>query len=400
MEPMMNGRKVSKKKNSFWKTIPGVITQIGAVVTAIGALVTGVYQSGTLVQKWVSTRGSEKAEVRTSYFKVFPCSLKNCVPFQDFLYWFHVDVHNKSSERLFLQISFTVREGPAGRHIEPVKYTVSPGETLSEKVNPAFELLNYDKADVLDVTWEITAEPGNERLDQGPASIKLWPRNVVDWSLTKPDGQPVPRDYLLASLTAWTLNPAQSVKEYAARLRSSVTRQSNMEQYGLQWFAQCYNKLLREPGGIRIYASLKAFPPQGTQTIRVPQEVLADKVADPLEAAVLIGALCRAVSASLEARLVLFAIPQSEQSTDPKDFLLSWITGSSSWHAIDLSHASQLTYEENEKKSASQVSALLQKDPDIVKELDRSGTFIKPGNGLVALDLGKAAEHFQIRGLP
>jgi hypothetical protein len=389
---------------SFWKTTKAKIAGIVAAVALIASTVTQLDQSFskiiTFVKKYLPSK--VEVEVRTKHFEKLPSSLKNSIPQkQDLLYWYYVKVDNKSPHALQLKIDYTVHSGPA-RGNDSFRETVEPRSSLAKYENPYLDVLTYDERRFLEITWSITDHTGgkDKELKSETATIQLLPRNVVAWDLKDPDGNRVSRDFLLASLAAWTIKQG-AVKNRAHELLRGVDSNLEPDAYARSWFRECYNRVFKDSQGLKIRHGLDSFPPQSEQTIRLPGELLKGSLADPIEGALLLGALNNVVNSDVRVNVVIFVVPDAQGAPTNQLVLFSWSkTRVNDWHALNISHSSMLNFEENERGATAQLAALLQREPDILQALNATGTFLKEGRKTVALDLEKASLHFDIQGLP
>jgi hypothetical protein len=98
--------------------------------------------------------------------------------------------------------------------------------------------------------------------------------------------------------------------------------------------------------------------------------------------------------------MIILVVPDTDAPNN-KSVLFSWaMTRKNDWQALDLTHSEKLNFEENEKDATSRVAALLKNEPDVLEHLNTTGTFVKEGRSVVALDIGKASKNFEIQGLP
>jgi len=395
----MNNRQNNNEKASFWSTLPGTITKITALLLAIATLITALTKIDFLEDVFKKADTVSYA-LETKSCRILPYGLKNSIGSQNFLYWFHVQADNQGRDPLHLEISFKVRKGGSVHaRPEPARYTVDSGKKLSQNVDPAFEFLKDDIDSSLEVTWIIRDEKENI-LRQGTEEIRLLSKNKLYWNLTTCEGHPVPKDFLIASLTGWIQTSDPRVKQVSQWLLQECESQVAPLFFADQWFARCYRGLFHgDLLAVTIGSSLNIFPMQGEQAIRTPSQILQQGEADPLEAALLVGALSKATFEKLGVRLVLFILPQSEEQAKTRSFLLSWSTAPDEWHAFDLA-APPMSYEKNEDIASSRVAKLLGEIPVIVDELNTDGVYIDEGRSIVALDFAIAADSFGIRGLP
>ena len=145
----------------------------------------------------------------------------------------------------------------------------------------------------------------------------------------------------------------------------------------------------------------KQFPPATCWELAAPAHVLREGWGDPLEAALLIGALTQkaAVYRRFGLQVVLFILPQGEKEPH-QQVLLAWTTTDNLWQAVNMAQANTLTFEKNVPQTTAQLQQFLAQTPDLPKSLKTKGLWLDQVNGSFALDFDNAAKQFRIRGLP
>lgn len=334
--------------------------------------------------------------IQTRYPKVMPFSLKNSLEAQSFLYWFYIEVANNCATPLHLRIDFKVRRGPAvtPKDDVPAQYTVFPGKVLSQKVDPLLEFISADVEGTLEVIWGIRNEM-DTLLETGTASIELLPKNTLDWDLATPEGKPVSREFLLASLSAWTTSPDSKLKSLATQLLKNVPTSDNASTYASDWFLHCFTELVQSRK-IKI-GSLNSFPPAKQEAIQTPAQILDAGFADPIEATLLFAALTNTVARQLDTRTGMIVL---EGGTQPPEVLLAWTSGDNTWRAVDLQHAVASGFEQNRQQSTDRLSALIQAEPRLLESLAQTGVYFAENGTTTALNFDAAKRNFHIQGLP
>ncbi len=136
--------------------------------------------------------------------------------------------------------------------------------------------------------------------------------------------------------------------------------------------------------------------------------ILAEKQADPLEAALLMACLKDAVlkTKNLRFRLVLFALPlTAEKCEGEKQFLLAWSAKGKDWSAFDITAPNDLDFDQNVQQASAKLAEVLQiQGATIFPLLDKKGVFYDeskplPQQTLLALDFSIAPRYFGIAGL-
>jgi hypothetical protein len=386
-------KKKSTTKQSFWRTLPGLITAITALVSALTGLIVAISDIDMGLN---SSSGKHNYIINTKSFETFPFYLKNMVSRQDdFLYWVHFDMENKSKDPLLIDIQFEVLKGPATVNPKPLSYTVYRKMPLSQEINPPFEFLKDDIDGELKVKWIIKDTEGNI-LHQDTKVISVLPKNMIDWDLTKPDGEPLPHDFLIASLSSWTITMEQSVKDRAELLLKNISV-DNFSLFASSWFKTCYENLFHHSQGINIIPALNTFPMKGRQRIKTPLQVLEQKQATPLEAALLVAALSRHTPVRSGTKVILFVRSEAEK---PKDVIIAWYTSPDNLKAFTLNRASESGFDENEQVTTGHINNLLAGQQGIVEELENRGVYIDENRSTVALYFDRAENYYYIKGLP
>lgn len=382
----------------FLKSFTGKLTALSALLFVLITIGTQVERiAGWMDKPWkyVSSLAGLGAACHTTDVetpKRVPYSLRNFINSRDhdFLYWFLLVVDNsKCKEPLHLSVEFKVREGPATATAEPAAYTINAGKSLTERVNPGFEFENPGLVEdaVLSVSWYIYSGEPRQFVRKDTREIEVLARNRIVWDLTSSKG-PVPRSFLLASLTAWTLAPEKPLLDDGTS--GCIDNIAELSQC----LQSHYERLFGSPEWVKVTPYRGNFPPEGVQVVRTPVEVLTSKRATPLEAALLLTAAIRQVMDV--STIALFTVPNDVNSVA---FLLGWDEGGGNWYAISLMPAAvRHSFDGNRDESTLQLRAILEKQPELVAILGREGVF--SGNGITALQFEIAKKLWKIRGLP
>lgn len=385
------------KVRKLLTSVPGAL---GAIAVLLGSIMTILSQSTAIKNYFFPPKGViESVRVELDYPQVFPFTFRSLVGSIPYLKWFHIKVDNLLNKPLLLEVSFQVRRGPATAiKSEPAEYTLpAKAKGFERDLDPGIEFLEHDvqpNKDKLEIICRILDDHHNTVFQDTTKPIDLLPNNVVDWALTSLDGSPVPQYFLLASLTMWTVTSESSVRQRTDRLRREVGQLVDTSSVN-RWFARCYDQVFHNPSGIQVSPDPVPFPAPGRQTIRTPSQVLEDGQADPLEAALLLGALGRDTFRN-RLWLVLIAAPVALDRPAQKNVLLSWSTDSHAWHALELARANSLSFEENHQLATDHVQKLLAEQPEIMSALNRSGVFIGQTHPTIALDFRRADRNFHI----
>lgn len=386
----------------FFKSIPGIVTAAGTAVAIIWGIIT--HSKEIVVILFPPKPVSQLVKVlKTEHLNVLPYSLRNLVGLYKphYLYWYDLEVENRSHFRVNVKVTFeaeTLQQGlpiicrpkENNQPVDSHKILKWYPETFLD-----FGQRHVQPHDVLVIRWHIYEE--DHLIEEETESTELLPGNTVDWDLKAPDGGRVPVDFVLASLTAWTVPPKESLAKIVEELQDGIDRAAVPSSVD-RWFASCYRRFFQNPSRNRDFVQVSSanvtFPGTGIKTIHTFSEIRDEHAADSLEAALFLGALSRATYGK-RLRLALFAVSESQDQPAAKTILLSWSTDSRSWRAVNLAQANEIGFADNEKLASTQVTKLLGDHPEIIPALNDPGVFIEKGQQAVALDFVHADEKFQ-----
>lgn len=394
----MPTKKPVKKKPSIKAVLTTALACLGAIA--------GILKKSDDISGWLRREFPKNPyDVSVTFPHVVPANLKyyydsEGLGSQQSLYWFRAKVQNRTRESLYLELSFTLLPSDCRFVVleskDPVRYSLAPGETKLESISPPLEFMKHDvESDCyLRINWSTENGKKEEAYKRaGIAEIRLLPLHTIKWDLANPENKAVSREFLLGSLTAWSKSREGKVLQRAASLRHLAGGSTDEHRLEL-----CYDDLFHGQSAIAVTSTDRTFPFVREQTITVPGQVLVQKEAEPLEAALLMASIVRASSPSRRLHLSLFIVPTEQQTNDPS-VLLAWPSGTT-WNAIDLRHAGRLPYRINQKQSTEVLAQAFSKEPRLERELADSG--IVAGNGpssCTAVSFDKAAEQFGIRDL-
>ena len=340
-------------------------------------------------------------EVKT--FETFPYYLVNTYnknPEHKYIYWTSITGKNDCPDDLNFTVKFSVNRGQddPGKIVtvkrEQIDDSISRGKSLNNKrMDPIFEFLSGLEDDIrVFVEWKIINQVGSNVITQGNKHILVKMKNVVSWDLKNPDSSKVDTDFLLASLSAWSLKPGTVLRTRAHQYLQG-TRESR------EWLENCYQDLFHATPPVVVRPFPGRWPPSDTQEIQTPKEILTTRKANSLEAALLIAALKNAVAEDLGLHLVLFALEQ-EESHGAKHFLLAWSTDRQEWHAMDMTAPSQVSFTDNVTQASLKLKAFFQaQGQEMWDKLEEKGVFISPDQDVLVLDFQKASEKYSIGSL-
>jgi hypothetical protein len=321
---------------------------------------------------------------------------------QESLYWFHEKVQNKTRQSLNLEIFFTLQ--PSDCHYvsleseDPIADSFGAHEKKEVKVSPSLRFNNdsFEGDCFLKIQWTIQ-DPQKTKIYRrtGNAEIKLLAPNIVKWDLVNSENKQVSREFLLASLTSWSLS-----RERIVLTRTEQLKKMHANVSPEQWVGLCYEDLFGGRSTLAIDASRSTFPFVGQTSISSPGQILSKGRAEPLEASFVMAAMIHAAAMTERARLTLFIVPQPENPRDPS-VLLSWLLPDRrTWEAVDLREARELAYKANLDQSQPRLKLLLEEHPEILRSLRERGVFLGPEpNSVMAVSFDRAVKQFGIRAL-
>lgn len=334
-----------------------------------------------------------------------------------YIYWTVLTGENDCKDPRPVEVRFAVRNKTVAQATDiPWTRTFKVGEKISRlPVDPQFEFLHRAENTTLDVTWEIKDKNTNMWIDSGTEPIEVISDDYIDWNFRDHEKKQVPADFLLASLTAWSLTSGEAIRGRAEPYFAAARGQTSPGESLRQWFSSCYQDLFVGPEAVKVSPYAKPWPPFSQeetnlekgknpppilQKIRNPREILQSKEADSLEAALLVAALRNAGLKEIKSRLCLFALPQADFYTGLKQFILSWSIDDQEWNAIDLTDPNKLNFNENQSSSSAKVTNLMKSRGDILAALNERGVFVDDKYLIFAIDFDKAAKKYDIGGLP
>ncbi len=314
-------------------------------------------------------------------------------------YWMRFKLNNRSKEPLSLKVRFKLAPGcnfVTLTNQDPMQYSLEPGQSKEKTINPPLEFANANFASncKLRVNWIIeNAQADKAFTTADDAEIELLPPNVIKWDLLNPEKKVVSREFLLASLAAWSLSRHDRVMERAKKVgdADSFTPQ--------QWMRLCYESLFRGQDSIILYPTARTYPFHDKTVLETPSQVLSSREAEPLEAAFLMASMIRAASRTGRSRLYLLILPSAEDPRHPA-VLLAWLLPNTrTGGAIDLRRAKELDFNSN----LIHAQALIKQLPDrqrVIDSVRERGIFIDSlADSRVAMSLDRAVERFKVRAL-
>jgi hypothetical protein len=403
-----------KKKKSLWDRV-GKVQKIIAVAAAAIPVIFGLikgypelikgYQELKLAKD--DPKKCANFEIRT--FAQIPYYLVNTIKKQqgERIYWAFLAGENRCKNPVNIKVKFEViNREIASTSGKDQPFTIRSGETKSQSIDPDFKFYRDDVDTPIKVRWEILNWDTNKPLKGDTPTIELVSKKYVYWNLKDPSEKFLPLDFLLASLSAWALNPDEPTRERSKEFLKEIDPAIDSCESYRRWLKRCYTDLFFSATRLYVRPYLEPWPPtgegqEGKQIIRSPMEILDTRDPNSLEALLLISAFREVSCRIVDSRLALFALPtRDEGKAGVKRFLLSWSIDGKDWFAIDMTNPHTLSFEENETRTTSELKDLLKSSEQILLALNKNGVFIDKERKILALEFDKAARSYQIAGLP
>jgi hypothetical protein len=349
--------------------------------------------------------GPVRAEIRV--FPVMPWALKPMIASNPSLYWLLLRAENHSDKPVQLDVRCEVLNEPpvATCAKQPWSISLVAGQKKDEKIDPRLTFLSTAGPDTnvdLQLTWRIMDDGGAD-VEGGrqTVTIRIPPRHAFYWDLKDAAGREVPKEFLVASLAAWAMTAEKNpVYQEGKESRLSCSQQgtgavpcASMTEF----LDRVYSGILTRPDRLAISPGIPQLPPaEASVDLRTPQEVLTLKKANPIEAALLVGALSQEPTEWYGMRLAGASIRGAGES-DARVLIL-WTDPADRWHAVDLTKTN-LSFTENRQATNLAQEPWFQKD--VLPALARTGVFLDLGTPRrVFLEFSKAASKNGIQPFP
>jgi hypothetical protein len=393
-----------ERQTPRWGKMPGF--DRGDFVFALPEL-EAVEAAGSQQAKHQGSRPCWTIEMRS--WKQVPLGLIYTIGRAQNPYWVRVEGRNDCSHPLHL----TVRVQSDDQDIEfretPAVFTVGAGTAFQRLIDPQIRFLDPSFTDEksIKLIWTLTDE-ARRPLWTETFDHQILPRTRFRFDLSRSDGDPVSKEFLLASLTAWSrLDRQPAVRRFAEELQREIGSGGDPTSLALAWFSRIHAALL-SGGGLEIAQNLQLFPPLPNRAmeIRTAGDILqlrgsspADRV-EPLETILAIASMTRAALGPMGVSTGLFAIPAAPDGSPLKRLFLGWRDPLvREWSFLELTRSDQESFEENRRRSTVEIEGVLASRASVARALDRSGVFYTDPEGFLAVDFDRAADHYQIANL-
>lgn len=387
------GARLSQLKTRRWALAAGALALLGISGVALMRL---LQQDATPV------------EARLYASKTIPASLFHSVSMDlaDGVSWFRVNGNNHSRSPRNITVSFTVNGGSveSGGPFDDIR-TFPPGP-FSADFNPRFKLTTYVNPEGrLEIGSSVSVSDGNGMIHSSPEKkpfyIKILPRNMFEWNLQTPDGKPVSKKLLLASLAAWIISKSPLVQAEANKLWKPMAQVDDEDTLATKLIGSFYAAHFRKD--LKILHGEHAFPPSDPQRYGTPEELLSPgppKRTDPVEAALVLGAVTHAKQ-DLRIKKALIFLTDEDARNGIKTTLFAWsVNDGGVWRGVDLSHSFKLDFADNERGTSKLLNNVLVNNPQIVRDMLETGVHFDDASKPIAIEFIKASQTFGIQPLP
>lgn len=334
---------------------------------------------------------------------LIPHYLLNSIGSDNFPYWLRLAVRNTCDDDRILTLRFERSDTVA--LVDPPQtesFTVRKDETAIRTFTPRFDFATR-QIEHLAIHWSVEDQRGT-KLSADSIRTEIVAPLTVAWDLQKPAGaarrEPVEREFLLASLKAWTLKPPPRVVEFGRACRTAGAQGLLLERE--EAIRACYRALFRVERAVRVSDSAIEFPAGTRQRIRSHTQLLEQpqQGASSLEAALLFVAVLNTQHRDdIDPDPVLVIAPTEAGAGTGKTTLLAWPVAGGGWRALDLQRAGTLDFDANAKAASARAATLLAERSELAAGL-RKGVAIGAGGAVVALDFAQVSEEYRIRALP
>ena len=328
-----------------------------------------------------------------------PHYLLKSIGTENFPYWLKIKGRNNCDKDKIMSLRFetggNINMPPKG---EP--FTLKKQQPFNRIFRPEFTLAKPNTEN-LKIMWSIEDEV-QRKVAADTINAEIVPPYTIAWDLEKPkedgDREPVAKEYLLASLAAWTLRPPPVVVKHGDKCRTSpeggpiLTKTTAIKS--------CYKHLFSGGTKVDIIKNSIKFPDGKEQKIRPHRQILKDKWATPLEAALLFAAVLGAGQIPGDPDYLMMVVPVDPgESSKLKTVFLMWEKTPGQWQAIDLMHANK-PFEGNVLDASDKASTILKGNSEIKTIANEGVAGFNKDESIAVVNFRRAREKpYKIRGM-
>lgn len=375
-----------------------------AVAALLGAVVTILSNIDQIVGRFSPTPDPDSGpgvttvhahdcvSIDPDYLPVIPYSLKHNFDSSDTLYWLKLVASNQCDERFTLEVECNPAQADVGVTCTTSdSFQVDPHSQLERQIDPELEFQG-EVAEEVTLRLQIRVK---DDLDDGyvyndTLRVSVLPQTTFFWDLENQT-----KEAVLASLAVWTIRPRASVSEMARGLA-----RDGADGALDAWMERAYDSVFSQ---VEIVADDRQIPPRAGRrhlNLSTPEQVLTDGRGNPVEVALLFGALGYDVVKRNLARIVLISAPAEDEAV-PNITFVAWETAGH-LRAFDASAPAGSSFAAATAQAEERIGPLLELIRTTLNLSTSRGVFIHPDNErVVALDLGQTIErHHLYAGLP
>lgn len=386
----------SPRKKGFLESLTAKIMGVGALFAAVAGILTHL----DVIRAWISSGESGEApsgihahdciDVTAEYQPVIPYALKHNFRSSEDFYWLKLTAQNECESRFTLEVTCEPDRSDLGATCESYGgFQVNPGEVETRQIDPRLEFLApVDEEITLLLRVRVRDQDDDGDVYNNTLTVSVLPSNTYFWELEN-----TAQTAVLGSLAVWTVQPRGPVSKLSGQLAENFV---NVDR----WMEDAYDSVFER---VQVVPDNRDIPPRQNRDrflLESPEQVLEAGRANPVETALLFGALGNRVIKRFGARIILISAPSSD-SMLPNIVYVGW-EEEGRFQAFRTTVETGTDFEQAVRQGTEEIENEFE---DIQKGLlkeDSNGVFIHPlKKRLVALDLGQAInKHRLYAGLP
>ncbi|WP_305986455.1 hypothetical protein [Roseibium sp. MMSF_3544] len=354
----------------------------------------------TTVSKSPTETSMECIDLNPLMPNVIPHYLLNSIGSENFPYWLRIEGENKCRKKWRVIVRFEPKENVILKS-QSTEFEIDQLSKFGETITPDFDLPK-PFVEKISISWTVYDDVTGEKISpQNSIKTTVLPPHTVSFDLKKPAKKDLEEGYILASLGAWTLRRYDAA-EIGTNCRLPDERSRNLRE--VDALRSCYSRLFSKEAGNAAVAVLDRhieFPARTSITISPPSDLLKDKEANSLEAALLLMAVYDVKrDNSTEFELVL-VISKDERvfSRRNKRVFVAWRKGRS-WQALNMMKAAKLSFDDNVAQSSTEIGQIFSNNPSLMRKIDERGVGYSYDQSIAAAEFHVARDRFGIQGLP
>lgn len=376
--------------------LTAVVLGVGALVGAVAGIVKNLDtiidfiapdKEDTPIVQDVEAHAHECITINEDFQPVIPLALRHNLAASESFYWLKLTADNKCPDRFTLEVTCDPVSSEKGVTCSNLAaFQVQSGEKLTRQIDPDLEFQGPVTEEVTLKLRVMVKDQRDDPLFDDTLQISVLPQTTYFWDL-----KDTSKEAVLASLATWTVRPRASVGELSDQLARDY---SSLRA----WMEQAYGQVLSR---VQVVPDAREIPPRlNRMRIESPEQVLNSGRANPVETALLFGALGYEVIRDFGARIVLISAPPDGTNL-PNIVFVAW-EEQGKLKALNISLSADVDFEEAALAGTEQLDDLLTLIDFELSRESSSGVFIHPQDErVVALDLGRVMDYHKLfAGLP